>query len=40
MHSNLAARLPISEADSVSMGTSFAIGLPCFVMTMPSMGTV
>jgi hypothetical protein len=26
----------MSEAESVSMGTSLAIGLPCFVMMTPS----
>src|SRR4051812_25152490 len=32
----LPARLPMRAAESVSIGTSFATGLPCFVMTIPS----
>ncbi|OGK79472.1 MAG: hypothetical protein A2X52_10670 [Candidatus Rokubacteria bacterium GWC2_70_16] len=32
----LPRRLPMRAAGAVSTGTSFATGLPCFVMTIPS----
>lgn len=32
----LPLRLPISAEDATSMGTSFATGFPCLVMTIPS----